>query len=160
MKISIDVNEVFDLMQDQLGMIGKRVKTQNGEPTYSSVALSSREMPVVLQFVREAVTAIFALAPERMADYNEKNKTFSFSVNSGRDNDDLSRNFTDLCRNYVLNYSIAQYLAMATPELAKKYFEQTSVTLSSLRGCLFSKSAMLTSSDALTETKGVVEYSN
>lgn len=160
MKINIDVNEVFDLMQDQLGMIGKRVKTQTGEPTYSSVTLSSREQPVVQQFVREAVLSVFALAPERMTDYSEKGRAFYFSVNSGRDNDDLTHSFTGLCRDYILNYCIAQYLSMATPELAKKYFEQANVALSSLKGCLFCKSSMLTSSDALAETKGVVEYSN
>lgn len=156
MKLKIDISNTFDLVQDQLGMIGKRVKTQTGEPMFSDFSLSSREKPVILQYAVDAVQAIIAIAPERVTDYHKENGCILFSVNGGRDNDNLTEMFNDMASAFVRTYCIAQFLAMTKPDYAKKYFDEANSISETLFKLLFNKANSLTSSDSLALTKGSV----
>lgn len=158
MKLKINISQIFDYAQDELGMIGKRIKTQDGEPTYSSVQLSSREKPVVARLVQEAVQAAFSVIPERLSDYHKEDEDILFSANGGRDSDELTEFFNDVFMNYVLAYVLAQYLSMTAPELAKKYITQADSLLINLRSAMLNKSAFFSSADSLEETSGSVSY--
>lgn len=156
MKIKIEYDKVFDWVLDQVGMIGKRVKTEKGEPSFTNFTLSSREKPVIVKYMQEAVQNVFASAPERMTDYHIAHDAILLSVVGGDDNDNLVELFGDTLSSYVRNYCLAQYLNMTAPDYAKKYVDETESIATSLISMLFYKSNVLTASEPLVDTNGVV----
>lgn len=147
---------MFDLTNDRLGSLAARIKTKDGEPIYSNVVLSSREKIIVEQHIREALHALWATAPERVSDYHRDGDDYLFSINGGRDADDLTDFFNDASLNYVVSFCIARHLAAVLPDYAKIYAEESDSNLVSLRNAIFFKSGYLTSSDPLVSTTGSV----
>lgn len=159
MKLKINISETFELVNDRLGSLGKRMKSQNGEPLYIDLILSSREKPTLSQYVTEAVLNIHSMAPERVTDYHKDRDDILFSIQGGRDADNLTEFFTDLSQNYVTAYCAYRHLSDTQPDMAKSFADAANFILLSLRTAIFTKSGFLPSSDPLADTKGSVTKS-
>lgn len=159
MKLKINISETFELVNDRLGALGKRMKSQNGEPLYIDLVLSSREKPTLAQYITEAVHNIRTAAPERVSDYHKDRDDILFSIQGGRDADNLTEFFTDFSQNYVTAYCVYRHLSDTHPEIAKSFADTASFILLSLRTAVFTKSGFLSSSDPLADTKGSVTKS-
>lgn len=156
MKLKINTSKVFDLTNDRIATLASRVKTKEGEPVYTNTILSSREKIIVEQYIREALHALWAVAPERVSDYHKDGDDYLFSITGGRDADDLTEFFNDATLNYVVSFCTARHVAVALPDYAKLYAEEADSNLISLRNSIFYKSGYITSSDPLVKTTGSV----
>ena len=118
MRIKIDISSVFDSVQDQLAMISKRVKSEGGEPTYTTFALSSREKGLITALAKDAVLSVVAIAPDCINNYHKDGDEILISVNNGI-TDDLTEMYNDLVSSYARAYCLAQYLSMTGSELLR-----------------------------------------
>jgi len=156
MKLKINISQVFDLANDRIGSLASRIRTKEGESVYTNAILSSREKIIVEQYIREALHALWAVAPERISDYHKDGDDYLFSINGGRDADDLTEYFNDATLGYVVAFCIARHVASVLPDYAKIYADEADANLVSLRNSIFYKSGYLTSSDPLVDTTGSV----
>jgi len=125
--IGFTISSLYPDIKRHLSVIGKRTANKNGENVFSQITISSAEEPIFLQYIQQASQNVVAAINQFVSNYVDNGSFISFKVTNTRWNDPTTPNFVEAFRpalkKYLVMYTVAEYLSMNFPELAKKYFD-------------------------------------
>lgn len=141
--ISFSYTEYLPEIQRHFSVIGKRTYNNAGDNIFSKITLSSAETPILTQYMQQASQNVVAAIEQFVSAYVESATGVTFNVTNTRWNDPTTPSFVaafdPAFKKYVVMYTVAEYLSMNFPELAKKYFDAALQALQAIIRLVFFK---------------------
>lgn len=150
--ISLSFASILPSILRHLSVIGKRTEDKKGENVFSKITLSSAEHPILIQYLQEAAQNVTAEIRDFVSAYTETDNSVTFMVTNTRWNDPRTPSFVEAFNynftKYLVFYTVAQYLDMNFPELAKKYLQQALDRLRAIIALVFFKAPPIQSDES------------
>jgi hypothetical protein len=123
--ISISYQDIKTKILRNLAVLGKRSTDSEGNSTFSKVTVSSKEEPLLSDFVHNAVHNVIAAIPDLVHEFTEDDATASFKVTNTRwkisNGDDFAKAFSLSVVSYCVASAVADYYSMYFGEQSEYY---------------------------------------
>lgn len=136
--VTISEASVKSRIKVHLSVIGRRLNQKAGDKNYQNVTLSSNEDGLVDDYFKGAMACLAGQLPEVLVSYDEAAGTQGYD-DAGRSNKAQQDALAGIVASYAISYTIASYLAMTYPELAKKYQQEAASCLIAARNVVYAK---------------------
>ncbi len=135
----ITFQDIVKSVKRHLSYIGKRSFNKNGENIFSNITTSSAEDPLFLQYIGAAAENIEAVLHPLIAEWYDEETAIELSIVNTRSAPDFEDKLEKLMATYMTRFTLAEYLNMVHPELAKNYVASSELAMQALRMFAFSK---------------------
>lgn len=148
--------DIVTKVRNHLSVIGKRLNQKQGDKNYQNIVLTDSETAVLNEYIQGAFACLAAQFPEYISVFTVGSGV-QLEFVSSRFNDYQEYAFEQAVSSYVFSYTIASYLDMVWPELAKKYRQETASYLLAAGSLVTAKTPPeMESSDFLSAPKVTV----
>lgn len=153
----INFRDIVNGVKRHLSYIGKRAFNKNGENIFSNITTSSAEDPLFLQYVNAAAQNIESSLHPVLAEWYEDEEEIELSVVNTRQSPEFEDRLLKLITTYVTRFTLAEYLNMMHPDMAKTYEGSAQVAMQALLTFAFSKLPPSMVPYSYNEVTGIVE---
>lgn len=136
--ISIVYSSLYSDIKRHLSIIGKRERDKQGKNIFSAITLSSAEDDILGSYLQSGANSIISALSQLLSMCSITQSTAT-AILRGTRSDHVSTGIQRGVRDYCIYFTVAEYLAMDFPELAKKYYDLAERTKGDVFVLAFSK---------------------
>lgn len=137
--MTLTISTLISAIKRHLSVIGKRLYDKEGKNLFSNVTLSSAEDTEILtQYINSSAQNIEALL-KQFVTASSYGTTISMTITNTRGDSDFDTRTTNLSESYIIQNTVAEYLAMVNPDYAQKYYADAKTRMEALATYVFYK---------------------
>lgn len=164
LSLSTTFSSLYPEIQRNLSVIGKRVFSKEGFNEFSQITVSSAEREMFNLYMQSAAQQAVASIEPFVSNYNETSTAVGFNIVNSRWNNTPAPDFINAVKpaldKYLVFYTIAEFLSMNYPELAKKYHDLAHVKLMAFVRLIYFKAPPTADSYDFSDVDGEVVEPN